>query len=74
MSYLHETKYVFQFSIALHIHIFGFFTKMIIMKGVHPLKVYHHTEFCGHMLSGSSFVSMSEVLTSTILECLKLQD
>jgi hypothetical protein len=40
---------------------FLFLTKMVLLKVVHPLKIYQHTKF-------------SEIWTSAILEWLKLRD
>jgi hypothetical protein len=51
-----------------------FLTKMILLKVVHPLKVYQYTKYHGPMLTGASFASTSEVWTSAILECLKARD
>jgi hypothetical protein len=53
---------------------FVFFTKMVSLKVVHPLKIYQNTKFNGPTLIGASFASTSEVRTSAILECLKLRD
>jgi hypothetical protein len=41
---------------------------------VHPVNTYQNTKFDGHMLTGASFVSTSEVWKSAILEWLKLRD
>jgi hypothetical protein len=46
---------------------FLFLTKMVLLKVVHPLKVYQYTKFNGPTLIGASFASTSEVRTSAIL-------
>jgi hypothetical protein len=43
-----------------------FLTKMILLKVVHPLKIFQYTKFHGPMLTRASFVSTSEVWTSEI--------
>jgi hypothetical protein len=40
----------------------------------HPFNVYQYSKFHGPTLTGASFASTSEVLTSAILECLKVRD
>jgi hypothetical protein len=47
---------------------------MALLKVVHPLKIYQHTKFHGPTLTGASFASTSGVLTSAILEWLKVRD
>jgi hypothetical protein len=47
---------------------------MVLLEVVRRLKIYQHTKLHGHMLTGASFASNSEVLVSAILELLKLQD
>jgi hypothetical protein len=53
---------------------FLFLTKIILLKVVHPLKIYQYTKFHGPTLTGASFASTSAVLTSAILEWLKVRD
>jgi hypothetical protein len=54
--------------------VFLFLTKMVLLKVVHPLKIYQYTKFRGPTLTGANFASTSEVWTSAILECLKVRD
>jgi hypothetical protein len=35
---------------------------MVLLKVVHPLKIYQYTKFHGPTLTGASFASTSEVL------------
>jgi hypothetical protein len=51
---------------------FWLFAKVFLLKVVRPLKIYQHTKFHGPTLTGEIFASTSDVWTSTILECLKL--
>jgi hypothetical protein len=53
---------------------FLFLTKMILLKVVHPLKIYQNTKFHGLTLTDASFASTSEVCTWAILEWLKVRD
>jgi hypothetical protein len=41
--------------------VFLFLTKMVLLKVVHPLKIYQYTKFHGSTLTGASFTSTSEV-------------
>jgi hypothetical protein len=50
------------------------FTKMILLKVVHPLKVYQHIKINGTTLTGANFVRTSEVSKSAVLEGLRLRD
>jgi hypothetical protein len=50
-----------------------FFTKIVFLKVLRPLKIYQNTEFYGPTLSDVSFAFTSEVWMSTILEWLQLQ-
>jgi hypothetical protein len=36
-------------------------TKIVLLKVVHPLKIYQYTKFHGPTLTGASFASTSEV-------------
>jgi hypothetical protein len=45
---------------------------MVYLTVVHPLKIYQYTKFHGPTLISASFASTSEVLTSAILELLKI--
>jgi hypothetical protein len=40
---------------------FLFLTKMVLLKVVHPSKIYQYTKFHGPTLTGASFASTSEV-------------
>jgi hypothetical protein len=40
---------------------FLFFAKVIILKVVHPLKIYQNAKFHGLLLTGASFASTSGV-------------
>jgi hypothetical protein len=63
------------FNIQTAMFIFFFLlTKMALLKVVYPLKIYQHTKFHVPTLTGASFASTSEVLTSAILEWLKVRD
>jgi hypothetical protein len=46
---------------------FLFLTKMVLLKVVHPLKIYQYTKLHGPKLTGANFESTSEVWTSAIL-------
>jgi hypothetical protein len=48
--------------------------KMVLLKVVHPLKIYQHTKFHGPTLTDATFASTSEVWTRAILKCLKVRD
>jgi hypothetical protein len=52
MSFLHKTKYDFNFQAHMY---FWIFTKMFLFKIVHPLKIYQHTKFQGTSLIDASF-------------------
>jgi hypothetical protein len=54
--------------------VFLFLKKMVLLKVVHPLKMYQYTKFYAPTLTGASFVSTLEVRTSAILEWLKIRD
>jgi hypothetical protein len=54
--------------------LYFFLTKMVLLKVVHPLKIYQYIKFHGPTLTGASFASTSEVWTSAILESLKVRD
>jgi hypothetical protein len=59
MSCLHKTNYEFNIQTAA---MFVFFlTKMVLLKVVHPLKIYQYKKFHGPTLSGASFASTSDV-------------
>jgi hypothetical protein len=51
-----------------------FFTKMVSLKVVNPLKAYRCTTFCDSTFSGASFASTSEIWTFAILKLLMVQD
>jgi hypothetical protein len=53
---------------------FLFLTKTVLLKVVHPLKIYQYTTFYGPTLTGTSLASTSDVWTSVILEWLKVRD
>jgi hypothetical protein len=40
---------------------FVFLTKIVLLKVVHPLKIYQYTKFHGPTLTSASFASTSEV-------------
>jgi hypothetical protein len=54
--------------------VFVRFTKVFLLKAVHPLKVCQLTKFNGPTLTVASFASTSAVSMPTTLEWLKLQD
>jgi hypothetical protein len=62
MSCLHKTNYEFQHSNG-PMFVFFVFDKneMVLLKVVHPLKIYQYTKFHGPTLTGASFASTSEV-------------
>jgi hypothetical protein len=64
----------FNFQEAASFIFFLFFIKMVLLKVVHPLKIYQYTKFHGPTLTESSFASTSDVWTPTILKRLKLRD
>jgi hypothetical protein len=41
--------------------VFFVFEKMVLLKVVHPLKIYEYTTFHGPTLTGASLASTSEV-------------
>jgi hypothetical protein len=41
---------------------------MLLLKVVHPLTTYKHKKFHGTTLTGASFASTSDVLTSAMVE------
>jgi hypothetical protein len=72
MTSLYKTKFEFELSTAHNVHIFLFFTKMVQLKAVWPLKIYKNTKFHGPMLTAASSVSTLQCRTSAILEQLKV--
>jgi hypothetical protein len=70
MSCLHGTNKNFKFQPAGTSYFF--LTKVVSFKVFQHFKIYQRTKFHGFTLTGPIFTSTSEVLTSTILECLKL--
>jgi hypothetical protein len=74
MSYIHKTKCDLTCNCSPRSYFFLFFTNVILVKVVRPLKIYQHTKFYGPTLIGLSFVFTSEVRILTILEWLKLWD
>jgi hypothetical protein len=52
---------------------FWFFTKVVFLQVVRPLKIYKNTKFHGPTFTGGSFTSFSDVLTSATLKWLKLR-
>jgi hypothetical protein len=58
-----STKQTMNFSFKLPPcpYIFLFFTKMVILKVVNPLKFYPFSKFHGPTFTGASFASTSEV-------------
>jgi hypothetical protein len=74
-SWVVSTKQIMNFNIqTAAMFVFLFLTKMVLIKVVHPLKIYQYTKFHGPTLTGVSFASTSEVWTSAILESLKIRD
>jgi hypothetical protein len=61
VSCLLKIKYEFNVSVALKVHIFWFFTKVVSSEVVHPVKIYQHAKFHGPVLTGASFAFTSEV-------------
>jgi hypothetical protein len=61
MTYHLEMKCEFSCSTTHHVRIFLFFSKVVVLKVVHPLKICQHTKFYGPTLSGAVFSSASEV-------------
>jgi hypothetical protein len=47
---------------------------MVLIKVVHPLKIYQYKKFHGPTLTDASFASILEVRTSAILEWLKVRN
>jgi hypothetical protein len=64
MSCVHKTNYKFKHSAACHASIFGLFTKAVLLKVVHALKFYQHTQFNGLAMTVVSFASTLGVRTS----------
>jgi hypothetical protein len=60
-SWVVSTKQNTNFNIQTPCSYFLFLTKMVLLKVVHPLKIYQYTKFHGPMLTGASFLSTSEV-------------
>jgi hypothetical protein len=57
-----STKRTINFNIqTAAMFVFLFLTKMVLLKVVHPLKVYQYSKFHGPTLIGASFASTSEV-------------
>jgi hypothetical protein len=54
--------------------VFFVFDKKVLLKVVHPLKIYRYKTFHGPTLTGASFASTSEVWTPVILEWLEVLD
>jgi hypothetical protein len=74
-SWVVSTEQTMNFNIQTAIMIyFLFLKKMVLLKVVHPLKIYQYTKFHCPMLTGASFASTSDVWTSAILEWLKVRD
>jgi hypothetical protein len=74
-SWVVSTKQNMNFNIqAAAIFVYFILTKMVLLKVVHPLKIYQYTQFHGPTLTGSSFASTSDVWTSAIFEWLKVRD
>jgi hypothetical protein len=74
MSCLHKKK-TMNFNIqTAAMFVFFVLTKMVLLKVVHPLKIYQYTKFHGSTLTGASFASTSDVWMSAILEWLKVRD
>jgi hypothetical protein len=48
--------------------VFLFSAKVVLLKVVHPQKIYQHTKFHGPTFTGKTFASTSEVWTSAIFE------
>jgi hypothetical protein len=68
-SWVVSAKQTMNFNIqTAAIFVFLFLTKMVLLKVVHPLKIYQYTKFRGPTLTGASFASTSEVWTFAILE------
>jgi hypothetical protein len=74
-SWVVSTKQTMNFNIqTAAMFVFLFLTKMVLLKVVHPLKIYQYTKYYGPTLTGESFASTSEVWTSAIFEWLKVRD
>jgi len=71
MSCLHKNNVNFKFQQP---SLFFFGAKLILLKVVHPQKIYQQTEFRGPTSTGESFASTSVVWKSAILEWFKLRD
>jgi hypothetical protein len=73
MGCLCKTKSEFLISTARHVPIFVLFfpAKVILLKVVHPAKIYQHTKLYGPTSSGETSASPSEVSTPSIFEWLK---
>jgi hypothetical protein len=74
-SWVVSTKQTMNFNIQLAaMFVLFVFNKNGLIKSWSPLKIYQYTKFHVPTLTGSSFASISEVWTSTILEWLKVRD
>jgi hypothetical protein len=73
-SWVVSTKQTMNFNFQTAAMFVFFFTKMVLPKVVHRLKIYQYTKFHGPTLTGASFASTSEVWTSAILEWSKIRD
>jgi hypothetical protein len=74
MGCLCKTKCGFLISAARHVPIFVLFffpTKVILLKVVHPAKIYQHTKLYGPTSTGETSASPSEISTPSIFEWLK---
>jgi hypothetical protein len=52
---------------------FGFSQKMVLLKGVHPLKISQHTQFRGPTLTGASLASTTNVCHFGMVEAMELK-
>jgi hypothetical protein len=66
-SWIVSIKQTMNFNIQTAAVFVFFWQKMVLLKVVHPLKIYQYTKFNGPTLTGASFASISEVWTSAIL-------
>jgi hypothetical protein len=75
-SWVVSTKQTMNFNIqtAAMFVFFLFFTKMVLLQVVHPLKIYQYTKFHGPTLTGARFASTSEIWTSAFLERLEVRN
>jgi hypothetical protein len=61
MSYIHEIKCeFFTFNHPCSYFFYFFFANMVLLKVVHPLKIYHHSNFHGSKLTGESSIQKFE--------------